>query len=451
MQRALNIVVAILIAAAAACAQGSVPTPTPKNADDDVVKISTNVIQLDVSVTDRDGHVVRDLKPDEFEVFENGRKQKITGFSFVSGGQKTGALQTAAEPSKQPQVPGAPPPAIRPEQVRRTIALIVDDLSMSFESIGYTKRAMKKFVDEQMVDGDMVAIIRTSAGIGALQQFTTDKRILYAAIDKVRFVMSGRGTASAFEPIRPTPLEMLQAAGDSSVSAADLADEKNRNDAINDYISGLFATGTLGAAKYVIGGMNELPGRKSIILFSDGFQLTEKDRTGEDLPSPILELLRPLIDLANRASVVLYAVDPRGLQYAGLTASDTLANPASGSYTSGKLAERGKLLFDTQAGLQYLAEATGGFVIKNTNDLSGGVQRVLNDQSYYLIAYEPEQETFDAATRKFNNISIKVLKKDVDVRYRSGTSRPMMARYSTGGSIFLSRDPRTASSSPSRS
>ena len=74
-----------------------------------------------------------------------------------------------------------------PEQIRRTIALVVDDLSLSFESAYQTQKALKKFVDEQMQDGDLVAIIRTGAGIGALQQFTSDKRILYAAIEKVKW------------------------------------------------------------------------------------------------------------------------------------------------------------------------------------------------------------------------------------------------------------------------
>ena len=76
-----------------------------------------------------------------------------------------------------------PPSNTRPDQVRRTIALVVDDLSLSFESTYYVRRTLKKFVDEQMQEGDLVAIIRTGAGIGALQQFTTDKRLLYAAIE----------------------------------------------------------------------------------------------------------------------------------------------------------------------------------------------------------------------------------------------------------------------------
>ncbi len=56
-------------------------------------------------------------------------------------------------------------------------------------------------LNEQMQPNDLVAIVRTSAGMGALQQFTTDKRQLYAAIERVRWYPSGRGGISAFAPI----------------------------------------------------------------------------------------------------------------------------------------------------------------------------------------------------------------------------------------------------------
>jgi VWFA-related protein len=176
-------------------------TPTPKPAeDDDVVKISTTLIQVDVTVTDKGGKIITDLKPEDFEIYENGEKQDITNFSFISNIKP----QTAPTPKtkNEPPVPLPPPTQVRSEQVRRTIALVVDDLSLSFESTHYVRNALKKFVNEQMRDGDLVAIIRTGAGIGALQQFTTDKRQLLAAIEKVRWNPIGTGNVGAFAPIQ---------------------------------------------------------------------------------------------------------------------------------------------------------------------------------------------------------------------------------------------------------
>ncbi len=67
-------------------------SPTPhRNFEkrEDVVKISTSLIQVDVTVTDKSGKVVRDLKPEDFEIYENGVKQNITNFSFVDSGSQS--------------------------------------------------------------------------------------------------------------------------------------------------------------------------------------------------------------------------------------------------------------------------------------------------------------------------------------------------------------------------
>src|SRR5688572_20006769 len=252
----------------AAAASGQVTrTDTPSEG---VVKISTSLIQIDVSVTDRKGRPITDLKPEEIEIYENGQKQKITGFSFVSNVRKS------VKPDKfdrsKPGIP-EPPLVLRPEQVKRTIALVVDDLTLSFESAAHTRRAVKKFVDEQMQDGDLVGIIRTGGGVGALQQITSNKQQLYAAIERVKWNAAGRGRFGSFDPIEPSMSQTNRAQGDKFVSNAEIQAERDFNDSANNYMESLFTTGTLGALKYIVGNMGELPGRKSVILFSDGFQI----------------------------------------------------------------------------------------------------------------------------------------------------------------------------------
>ncbi|HQU86436.1 MAG TPA: VWA domain-containing protein, partial [Pyrinomonadaceae bacterium] len=160
------------------------PTPSPEAAvDSDIVKISTSLIQLDVTVTDKNGKIVPNLKSEDFEVFENDKPENITNFSFIESVPQTRISQTSS-----PNKVNSPIAAVqlRPEQVRRTIALVVDDLGLSAESIQSVKKALKKFVDEQMQPNDLVAIIRTGSGIGSLQQFTSDKNLLYLAIEKIR-------------------------------------------------------------------------------------------------------------------------------------------------------------------------------------------------------------------------------------------------------------------------
>ena len=177
------------------------PTPEPqqpsRSGDDDVVRITTNLVQVDAVVTDKNGKLITDLRQDEVQIFEDGHEQKITNFSLVNLDRSAPQPTAAAPVDNGPKLP----PKIQPADVRRTIALVVDDLGLSFESTYFTRRALKKFVDEQMQPGDLVAIIRTSGGIGALQQFTADKRQLYAAIDRVKWFVNGRASIGAFAPM----------------------------------------------------------------------------------------------------------------------------------------------------------------------------------------------------------------------------------------------------------
>jgi VWFA-related protein len=395
------------------------PTPTPPPAEDgEVVRISTEVIQLDVTVTDSRGRVVRNLRPDEFEIYQNGKKQQVTNISFVSNAKEESEDVMKSDRKDRLALP-MPPGAARPENVRRTMAIVVDDLSLSFHSASHTRRALRKFVDEQVRDGDMVAIIRTGAGIGALQQFTTDKRILYAAVDRVKWNPVSKSGISAFAPIQPSMLELAASLGDSTVSQEDLEQERNFNNSVNDSRDAIFTTGTLGAVRYIVNGMGQLPGRKSVILFSEGFSIMQRDSQGFSDGSQVIDHMQRLVDAANRASVVFYTIDPRGLQYTGLTAADKVISPSPQAINR-IYSERSAALFDSQAGTDYLAKQTGGLSVINTNDLSGAIGTVLNDQSYYLIAYEPDSGTFDLKKLRYNDIEIKVTRKDTNVRYRSG-------------------------------
>src|SRR5437879_616542 len=174
--------------------------------DQDVVRISTNLVQVDPIITDSKGKQVTDLRADEVQILEDGKPQKITNFSYITLGSTGTTAPVAPVKAADKNAPPIPPVHLKPSQVRRTMALVVDDLGLSFESVYYVRRALKKFLDEQMQPDDLVAIIRTGGGIGALQQFTSDKRQLYAAVEKVKWNPSGRGAVSAIPQITADPL-----------------------------------------------------------------------------------------------------------------------------------------------------------------------------------------------------------------------------------------------------
>ncbi len=423
MKKLILLVLVIFIAAAGNFAQS--PTPTPKTVEnDDVVKISTNLIQIDVTVTDKNGKIVTDLKPEDFEVYENDQKQDITNFSFVNS--QTQTITTPKINKNEVAVP-LPPVPLRAEQVRRTIALVVDDLGLSAESINTVKRSLKKFVDEQMQPNDLVAIILTGKGIGALSQFTSDKNLLYSAIEKIRWNPIGRGGISAFAPVEPTLQEQIANSSatprtnTTETTNSQIQADKDRTTGFNEFSEDIFSIGTLGSINYVIKGMSELPGRKSIMLFSDGFSIcTDTDlRKDAGRCDQMHGYLKRLTDLSNRAAVTIYTQDARGLAYVGMTSGDNI------SLITQKLDEsvmqRTEELRDKQQGLSYLADATGGRATFGSNDLNQAIGKMLADtQGYYLLGYQPDSETFDAKTNRFNKLLVKVKQNNLTVHYRSG-------------------------------
>ena len=419
-RRVLTTLISMALLAANSLAQQPAPTPPPVpvlkpiQSPVDVVKITSNLVQVDAVVTDKNGNLVTDLKPEELQILEDGKPQKITHFAYNVTGTK-GADRTVAPLPTDKSNEVAPPVApnrLTRENVRRTIAIVADDLGLSFESAGSMRQALKKIIDEQMQPGDLVAIIRTGGNVGALQQFTSDKRQLYAAIKRVKWNPMGSGDTGPFTAIRPRNLK--------------LPDEHVSPGTGEEFRAQVAGGSMVGTMKYVVRGLRDLPGRKSILLLSDGFGLNSRMK----------ELLDVLIDLANRASVVIHTMDARGLATLGMQPQDNvqmLSDAASRVDVRGLgrsvvevdrlMTVRRKGFHASQDGLIYLSQETGGITIRNTNDFSGGVQRVLNDQrGYYLIGYRPDEATFDAKGRhKRHNLSLQVTRPGkFSVRMRNG-------------------------------
>jgi VWFA-related protein len=220
--------------------QNQRPPPPPRLEERDVVSVSTNLVQVDATVLDKDGNIVTGLTADDFEIYENNKKQPITNFSSVEL-QRDKLSVTTITPKSNKKAPTVPPmpTTLRRDQVRRTVALVVDDLGLSFGSVDSVRSALKKFVDEQMQPGDVVAIIRTGSGVGVLQQFTSDKRVLYAAIKRVRWSNNGRGGIDAFQPVNPSDFGV----GGQPAQSGEPIDLHNQ---FNEFREDVFAVGTLG-------------------------------------------------------------------------------------------------------------------------------------------------------------------------------------------------------------
>jgi VWFA-related protein len=387
-------------ALAIACAQNpSQSGPVAGAAPNTVIRIDVNLVQVDAVVTDSRDRRVTGLTAEDFELLQDGAPQTITSFSYVSSKPAAGQAAQAHQLGQTKPVKGeppAPPPVLQPTDVRRTLALVVDDLGLAGENIPRVRDAIRNFVDQQMRPGDLVAIVRTGAGMGALQQFTTDKRLLYAALDRVKYGMSRVGMSS-FEPL-----------GSAIRGTA----------GINHLREDSLAVGSLGAIRFVVNAMRGYPGRKAVILFTENIRMIYRGATDQLVSTAVQQLT----DAASRASVVIDAIDPRGMQDYNITSADNTAG-MSRRRVSRVPAQREQEVIQTQEGSFELAENTGGLFLQNSNDLAGALRKAAEDSdSYYLIGYHPDVSTFEDKNGqpKFHKIDVKVKRSGLRVRSRDG-------------------------------
>jgi VWFA-related protein len=252
-----------------------------------------------------------------------------------------------------------------------------------------------------------------------LQQFTVDKRVLLSVIDNLRYNFNGRFGVGYFD-----------SRGRSSGANTGNGVGGTFDASYNEERKSIATVGTLGAIDYIVGALRGLPGRKSIVLFSEGFQLfgdglgmNAKGANPDPFPVDYDEArraVRRLIDRANRSGTVIYTVNASGLQTGMMDASDN----AEGGETGGPAGNgRGLIDITLKQNMAYLADKTGGLAYQDGNDLNWALDRVLEDQEgYYLLGYHPPEGTLQAKRGRsdFHRIQVKVTLAGLHVRSRSG-------------------------------
>lgn len=401
-----------------------------------VFRITTSLVQVDAVVTDSKGRPVTNLAARDFEILEDGKPQEVMNCAYVAtntGPPETDRrfVMTSSSGAKSGATAPMPQPVynLRPQDVRRTTVLLIDDLGLSFETTAFVRQALKKFVETQVQPGELLAIMRTSAGIGALQPFTNDKTILAAAAEAVQWSPLSRAGLWSVEPVKRDQAAYLRQQGNlpappTGGQSEPFATDESAAQSSPDYFkNNVLAGATIGAMQYIVGGMYPLPGRKSLIVLSDGLGCATDPYSNYNCR----QLIDVLADQANRSGVVVHAIDARGLQVLSLTAADDLNEPQDaggipGATRRGTLASRSSAYYESQEGLNYLTAQTGGLFLHNVNDLNVQVDRILGqEQGYYLLGYKPVS-TFEKERdrAKFHKIEVRVKTAGLTVRWRRG-------------------------------
>jgi VWFA-related protein len=446
MRKALALLVSacVLYGCAAATAQTPVQQTQPQDDEEEVVRITSALVQTDVVVTDKNDRILEDLKLSDFEVYENGKRQDLKFMEFVNlaGDRRTegtrpgGGLPETARIEKE----------LTARNVRRVIAFLIDDLTIPIQDMPTVRGMLLDFVDNKMEQGDLVAIVRSTGGKGLLQQFTTDKGLLRRAINAMTYTGSYYSAFNNADQVGLTKADLTAAGGGGGgggfdiLMTAEINNElaKDINDETTRLTRGLMG---LTAASNIIDSLKEIPGRKSLVLVSAGVPVQKSENIdSRDVPVTVIGsssgmysnmkvALRRLQDYAVHAGVVVNTMDPRGLAATrGVrgfedTPGQSALGPGNPGFGRGvsdieqKIMGSGLESGTEQLALRVLSDATGGVSVTNTNDFKEGLDRVLaRSRGYYVLAYTPA-EKFD---NKFRKIDIRVKRDGVRIYKHSG-------------------------------
>lgn len=417
---------------------------------EDVIRVRSNEVRLDIVVKDKKGRPVRDLKASDFEVLEDGAPQKVESFTFIAREVASAAPSDAKETKTNPAGPTAPSlPGKR--STPAVTALVFDRLSP--EARALARRAGLAYAQEGMANGGFTGVFGIDQALRTVQNFTDDPQLIKDAVEHVTGTIISTynsGAAKARDNIErsaaldqqiTTSVSTAEAAGaardSAGASAAGAAAGQaaaqqkllEMENQMLDHYERLerdqqgFAT--INSLLAVISPMQNLPGRKTIIFFSEGLKL----------PPNVLQKFPSVINAANRANVSIYAIDAAGLRTESGTgeaarelnsiAAQSIATQgrgndrlASGPYLRGLERNEDVLRFDARSGLGSLSDQTGGFLIHDTNDLVSGLRRIDDDMNaYYFLTYVPQNKEYDG---RFRRITVKVARANVEVQSRQG-------------------------------
>lgn len=395
--------VAVLIAAMFSISASALPS---QDKPQEPIRISAELVQVDVLVTGKDGKPVRGLKREDFELYDNGKLQHITNFSYEQS--RLNKIEADDE------TPRALPKAITAGELRRVMAFVIDTLHMNSEHVLRARKMLEDFIEKKMEPGDVVLIMPTGGGSGLLQQFTADQRLLRRAVGRLRpFVLGFSATPyRTLEPtIGPTRMGFPTAGAPRGLNTIDSLEEY-------DVLS------TLRTMDNVIKSLAKLPGRKLGVFISAGFRVNQTQTNSA---------LSDMTARAARANVIFYSIDPRGLDPLGLDAGDNPGSQSASEFIESKRND----VFDSQNSLNAIAADTGGRYFRNTNDIRRGLDQMLEENSeYYVLGFQPEEKKWDG---KFHKLKVAVRgRADLRVSTRKG----YMARTEKPASRIL--DPKVA-------
>jgi VWFA-related protein len=388
----------------------STPAPAPQAAQPPAAA-EIEYVEVDAVVTDERGNLVKGLSREDFDVYEDGKPQKLSFFSqVVIPVERLDRFVNEA----RPVVPDVRSNA-RPFE-GRIYVLLLDNRHTAALRSALVKKAAHEFIDKYLGANDVAAIIHTSGSTEASQEFTSDPRLLHASIDRFIGQKLRSRTLERLDEYNRNPLLQPGAQGDG---------QTGRDVKILDPLDaerGYFARATLDTMRNLADFMGSIRGRrKAILMFSEGIDYQILDVFDSRDASAVLGATRDAIAAASKANVNFYTIDPRGLNVMGDENMELGGFPADPSYNLNPQAfeQERRLAVDS---LRVLAEQTGGFAAVERNDYADAFDRIVRENSsYYVLGYYPPSNKRDG---KFHKIEVKLKRPGLRVTARKGYAAP---------------------------
>jgi VWFA-related protein len=405
MKKRLHFAALAVCLAGTALSAGQQPPP-PAQPPQPTFRVQVDYVEVDVVVTDQRGNLVRDLKKEDFQVFEDGKAQTISTFTHVD---------IPIERADRPLFAASPiEPDVKTNEKPfdgRVYVLVIDDLHTRFGRTQRVRSAARQFVQQRLGANDLMAVVHTFGPSDANQEFTNNKRLLLAAIDKTQGRKLDSATANKTR-------EYYNTAG-TRQTGDPLNDPDDQERSYN-------ATSTLRQLQNIAQWFGSVRGRrKTILFFSEGIDydlnelIASNGSTHRDA-TQIIEETNQVIQAATRSNVSIYGVDPRGLTDLGDESIEIGSYPDDTSLGIGQNSLMNELR-TSQDSLRVLSDNTGGFAVVNRNDFSTAFDRIVEDNSsYYVLAYYPP----DARPGRQHKISVRTSRPGLVIRARQGYVTP---------------------------
>ncbi|MEN3332618.1 MAG: hypothetical protein V7641_1983 [Blastocatellia bacterium] len=425
-----------------------------QNKEDNVV-LRANEVVLDVVVRDKKGHAVKDLKPTEIEVYEDNVRQDMASFRLVSREGKV-ETRTGAKPTPTATTPAPAPAGPRePFSNISLVAMAFDHLSPNGRDLA--QKAAMSFLDESLQPDDQVSVCVIDQSLRVVQQYTSDTQLLKQAVDRATtMAVSGiesrsserRGAEERLSAIEESSSRAISSASGPGATSGGIGANAAEQALATMQIRALQTFETLERTQQgqsqinsllaIINSMQGVPGRKAIVLFSEGLAL----------PPDVKVRFSAVINAATRANVTVYTVEAGGLRTESGNAEaareiKAMAERRTRQLASGREDRSGRpmtmqlernedlLKLNPQSGLGELAASTGGFMIADTNDLAAGLRRIDEDlRTHYEVSYVSKNTNLDG---RFRQISVKLGRGGLEAQTRKG----YLALPPTGSSPVL--------------